>query len=187
MTSGQLLTLREARSLFYRDNGFPSDGGALAQRWAPFACRDLKVHLPNFRWRRRALPVHDLHHVITGYAFSPRGEFEMAAWEFAAGPNPNWLSTLFCLPLVSIGVATTPKRTFAAFVRGRRSRTLYQERHIDQLLDKPLDEIQRSCLPSEMPRSGWRDWMAFTAHVAASAVLIASPIVLVATVLLFWR
>jgi hypothetical protein len=78
----ELVTLREARALFYRRNGFPEDGGAAGQRWSPFGCRDLKAYLPNFKWRRRALPIHDLHHVITGYEFSPSGEFEMAAWEF---------------------------------------------------------------------------------------------------------
>lgn len=33
-------------------------------------------------WRKKAVPYHDLHHVLTGYPFSPAGEFEMAAWEF---------------------------------------------------------------------------------------------------------
>jgi ubiquinone biosynthesis protein Coq4 len=64
--------------------------------------------LPNFKWRRRALPIHDLHHVIAGYEFSSYGEFEMSAWEFAAGPHV--LSTLFCLPLVSMGAVVIRAR-----------------------------------------------------------------------------
>lgn len=187
MTADALQTLREARAVFYRRNGFPPDGGAHEHHWMPLACRDLKVHLPNFKWRRRALPVHDLHHAITGYRFSPHGEFEMAAWEFAAGRYPHLLSTLFCLPLVSMGAAMIPKRTFAAFVRGRRSRTLYCERDLDALLDRPLRDAQLKCLPAGTVRAGWQDRGAFVALVAASALMIASPFLLVSAALLLWR
>lgn len=180
------MTLREARAVFYRREGFSSDGGASGHRWSPFACRDLKVYLPNFQWRRRALPVHDLHHVITGYRFSPCGEFEMAAWEFAAGRYPNVLSTLFCLPLVSMGAAVIPKRTFAAFVRGRRSKTLYDERNLDTLLDKAVRDAQRKCLPAGAVSADYRDWGAFVVLVTASALVISSPFLLVSSMFFFW-
>jgi hypothetical protein len=187
MTDDAQLTLREARAAFYRRHGFPLDGGADQQRWMPVACRDLKVHLPNFKWRRNALPLHDLHHAITGYAFSPQGEFEMAAWEFAAGRYPHLSSTLFCLPLVSMGAAVIPQRSFAAFVRGRHSKTLYCEHDLDALLDRPLRDAQLKCLPAGKVRAGYRDWGAYLALVAASAFVIATPFVLVAAALLLWR
>jgi hypothetical protein len=187
MTEDALLTLREARAVCYRRSGFPPDGGVHEHRWMSFACRDLQVHLPNFKWRRRALPVHDLHHAITGYRFSPQGEFEMAAWEFAAGRHPHMLSTLFCLPLVSVGAAVIPKRTFAAFVSGRRSRTLYCERDLDALLDKPLRDAQLKCLPSGTVRAGWRDWGAFVVLVVASLLVIGTPFLLATAALFLWR
>jgi hypothetical protein len=187
MADDALLTLREARAAFYRRNGFPLDGGADEQRWRPFACRDLKVYLPNFKWRRRALPVHDLHHAITQYGFSPSGEFEMAAWEFAAGRYPHPLSTVFCLPLVSMGAVVIPKRTFAAFMRGRRSKTLYHECDLAALLDKPLRDAQLECLPSGTVRAGYRDWGAYVLLVSTSALVTLSPFLLVAATLFLWR
>lgn len=181
------MTLREARSAFYRREGFPSDGGVDEHRWSPFACRDLKVYLPNFKWRRRALPVHDLHHVITGYRFTPCGEFEMAAWEFAAGRYPHVLSTFFCLPLVSMGAVVIPKRTFAAFVRGRRSKTLYDEHNLGALLDKTVRDAQRKCLPAGTANADYRDCWAFVALVTASALVISSPLLFVSSIWFFWR
>lgn len=181
------LTLREARAIFYRRNGVPEDGGAADRRWSPFACRDLKAHLPNFKWRRRALPLHDLHHVITGYEFSPYGEFEMSAWEFAAGRYRHVLSTLFCLPLVSMGAIAIPKRTFTAFVRGRNSRTLYSVHDIDALLDKTVSDVQREHVPAENVRASSRDAGAFVLLVTASVLLIASPVLLVSAIWLLWR
>jgi hypothetical protein len=183
----RLLTLREARTAFYRRNDFPQDGGARDQRWPPLACRDLKVHLPNFKWRRRALPLHDLHHVITGYEFSPRGEFQMAAWEFAAGRYPSALSTCFCLPLVCMGAAVIPRQTFAAFVRGRRSRTLYNARNVDALLDKTVGDVQREFLPAHAVRADARDRAAFALLVAASSIVVAAPFAAFCVLWLLWR
>jgi hypothetical protein len=182
----ELLTLREARAVFYRRNGFPEDGGAADHRWSPFACRDLKAHLPNFKWRRRALPIHDLHHVITGYEFSPYGEFEMSAWEFAAGRYPHVLSTLFCLPLVSMGAVLIPRRTFTAFVRGRSSSTLYSLSDIDALLEMTVFEVQRERVPAENVRARGADIGAFVVLVMASVLLIASPVLLVTTIWFVW-
>ena len=174
-----LTTLREARIAFYHQNGFSEDGGVTNQRWSPFAFRAIKPQLPNFKWRRRALPIHDLHHVIAGYEFSPCGEFEMSAWEFAAGPYPNAWSTLFCLPLVTIGVTIIPRRTFKAFVRGRRSKTLYDASHVEALLDKSIAEVRRDCVPVEDVRASFRDVTAFAMLLSASLIVTVSPALLI--------
>jgi hypothetical protein len=181
------LTLREARAAFYQRNGFPQDGGACSERWSPLGCRDLKTYLPNFEWRRRALPVHDLHHVITGYEFSPTGEFQMSAWEFAAGRYPNSLSTLFCLPLVCIGTVARPGLTFAAFVRGRRSKTLYAATDLSALLSRSVREVRQEYLPAQAVRAAPRDWGAFLALFTASALLCMAPLLLASALYLLWR
>jgi len=93
------LTLRQARDLFYKTHGFPEDGGVSKNKWSPIGCRDLKVYLPNFEWRKKAIPYHDLHHIIAEYQFCPTGEFQVAAWEFAAGKYPNIFTTFFALIL----------------------------------------------------------------------------------------
>jgi hypothetical protein len=41
----------------------------------------LIVPLPNFRWRREILALHDLHHLLTGYEPDFEGELSLAAWE----------------------------------------------------------------------------------------------------------
>ena len=85
----------------------------------------LTLRFPDFAWRRRALRAHDLHHAMTGYPMTMRGEFQMAAWEFGAGRYPHWGATLFCAPLVAAGLLLAPRRTWNAYRRGRRRRSLY--------------------------------------------------------------
>jgi hypothetical protein len=85
----------------------------------------MSLRLPNFAWRRRAINAHDLHHLMTGYPMTMRGEFQLAAWEFGAGRYPDWRASLFCAPLIILGLLWSPSRTFAAYKAGQRSQSLY--------------------------------------------------------------
>jgi hypothetical protein len=85
----------------------------------------LTLRFPNFAWRRRALAAHDLHHLMTGYPMTMRGEFQLAAWEFGAGRYPHWGATLFCAPLILAGLIWSPVAIRRAWRSGRRSRSLY--------------------------------------------------------------
>jgi hypothetical protein len=98
--------------------------------------------LPNFRWRRQAIDAHDVHHLLTGYPCTAAGEAEIAAWELGAGRFPHWGATLACMPLVLAGAALMPRRTFAAWRRGRRCRTLYDAEILAGLLAMPLAQAR---------------------------------------------
>ncbi|HEX8572028.1 MAG TPA: hypothetical protein VF759_04695 [Allosphingosinicella sp.] len=114
------LTRDEALALLRRAPG----GGPAEPSWT---CRvgPVVLRLPNFGWRRRALPAHDLHHLMAGYPKTMRGEFQMAMWELAAGRYPDWRATLFCSPLIVAGFLWSPRRMVEAFRGGRRCQSLY--------------------------------------------------------------
>jgi hypothetical protein len=176
------LTLREARDRFYEAHGFPKDGGISKDYWSPIGCRDLKVYLPNFDWRKKAIPFHDLHHILAEYQFSPTGEFQIAAWEFAAGKYPNIFTTLFCIPLISLGAILIPKNQFRAFVRGKRSRTLYGTQSYEELLNKTVGEVRNEILPKEGYSAGFTDYYEYIKLVLLSVFVIATPFLLTALV-----
>ena len=116
------LTRREAVELL-RDTADDRHGGRF------WACRigPLQLWFPNFGWRRDALRAHDLHHLMAGYPMTMRGEFQMAAWELGAGRYPHWGATLFCSPLVIVGLLWSPSRMVKAYRAGRGTRSLYSE------------------------------------------------------------
>jgi hypothetical protein len=107
--------------------------------------------LPNFAWRRRAIDAHDVHHLLTGYPCTVEGELLIAAWEWGAGRYPHWGATLFCGPLVLAGLLYMPRRTVAAWRRGRRSRSLYCHSDLKSLLDMPLTSARNLVLGDPPP------------------------------------
>jgi hypothetical protein len=119
---------------------------------------------------------------LTEYECSPAGEIETAAWEFAAGRFPHAAATLFCLPLVAAGAVFWPARTFRAFLRGRRSRTLYGASITPELLRTRVWTLREKMLPAEPARASRRDLLAYCRLVGAALALVASPAIAAALI-----
>jgi hypothetical protein len=132
------LTLREAREVHFARGGFSE--AQYAARFARFRLGRLSVWLPNTRGRARALPYHDLHHVLTEYPTTWRGEAEIAAWELASGCGRS--VTVWLINLGALGLVLSPRATARAFRRGRRSANLYG-RAIEELLSKSVGDVRR--------------------------------------------
>jgi hypothetical protein len=180
------LPLGAALRRHYAASGLPQDGGHSATHWALVQVGFLVIPLGNFRWRRNALRCHDIHHLLTGYPCTLAGELQFAAWEFAAGRFAHALSTLYCMrPLLGVGALVMPARSFAAFVRGRRSRTLYATPISGALLAASVGALRQRFLPRTPPVATMRDVAAYAGLALVSLTLIALPLALLA--LLFFN
>jgi len=135
-------TLRTARAEYFARSGFPADGGygdawvkvKLAGRFVPA--------FPNLPSRVRAVKLHDLHHIVTGYDTSWTGEAEIAAWELASGCRSYVAAWLLNLGGLAIGLLIAPRRTMRAFARGRSTRNLYRVEFNEALLERTVGELR---------------------------------------------
>src|SRR5688572_30034252 len=78
------ITMREARAMYFQANGFGASGG-YDDAWVDFKLGPIPLPFPNTKARIEAVRFHDLHHLLTGYDTDITGEFEISAWEIAAG------------------------------------------------------------------------------------------------------
>lgn len=135
------MVLRDARAEFWRQAGL-GDDGRYAARAVYFHLGPFTLALPNSAARRQAVPLHDLHHLATGYDTSWTGEAEIAAWELGSGCasyRAAWLLNLLALP---VGLVTAPARTWRAFRRGRSSGNLYHGPWDEAWLDASLGSLR---------------------------------------------
>lgn len=139
------MTLREARKVYFEANGF-GEGGGYDEAWVDFKLGSIPMPFPNTKGRIEAVRYHDLHHVLTGYDTDIVGEFEIAAWEIAAGCKNMHAAWVLNLGGMAGGLVRAPRRTFAAFVRGRGQRTTYGE-SLDDLLDLTVAEARARFMP----------------------------------------
>jgi hypothetical protein len=124
-------TMREARARYFEVNRF-GESGNYDDAWVDFKLGPLPLPFPNTPGRVRAVRYHDLHHVLTGYDTDIIGEFEISAWEIAAGCKGYIAAWQLNLGGMFAGVWVAPRRTVRAFLRGRTSATLY---------DLPLEAV----------------------------------------------
>lgn len=134
------MTMRTARDLYFEVNGFGADGG-YNDAWVEFELGPIPMPFPNTAGRVKAVKFHDLHHVLTGYETNATGEFEISAWEIGAGCRTMIAAWTINMSGFAAGLFSAPRRVFAAFVRGRRSRSLYGET-FEPLLDETVGEMR---------------------------------------------
>jgi len=110
--------------------------------WVTFQIGDAKV--PLFPILRRAGPIvlHDVHHMLTGYPPTWKGEAEVAGWELGSGGCGwhffYWLDRLFFL---LVGFIAAPRTTLRAFARGRGSHNLFGM-HTEGVLRMELEAVR---------------------------------------------
>lgn len=77
------LSIRAGRDAYFSANGFPAGGGYDA-KWVKLKAFGIPFAFPNTEARKRQVPAHDIHHVLTGYGTDLVGEAEIGAWEIGS-------------------------------------------------------------------------------------------------------
>lgn len=134
--------LRQARAEYFREGGFGKDGG-YSEPWVKVQLGPVPVWFPNTDARRRAVWLHDLHHIATGYDTSLVGEAEVGAWELGSGCGHYYVAWVLNAAAVAIGVFMAPRRVWRAFTRGRRNTSLYRLSVDERCLDDSVGALRK--------------------------------------------
>jgi hypothetical protein len=180
------LTLGEARARLFALGGLGDDGG-YGDAWVVLKLWRVPLAFPNTEGRRRAVRFHDLHHILTEYPTTWRGEFEIAAWEVAGGIRRYWVAWLLDLLGFACGLVVFPRAVYRAFVRGRHSTNLYGDEWDESILVRRVGEVRRRLnLDEEDARPTRDDRVAFAlwggvsvlTYVATGAVMFGPALAL---------
>jgi hypothetical protein len=172
------MTLHAARARYFELSGFGEDGG-YNERWIKVKVWRIPIWLPNTQGRVKAVKLHDLHHVLTEYPTTWRGEAQISSWEIASGGLRRYYAGwLLDLLNVAQGLVVNPRGAFRAFARGRRSRNLFGETFDDALLSRRVGEMRRELLlEGEGVGASARDVVAFVAWSLASAATYTATVI----------
>lgn len=136
------LSAREGRDAYLRENGFTVE--SYDEKHAKLSFFSISFTVPNPAGRRKAVRVHDLHHVVTGYGTDLVGEAEISAWELRRGfGRLSWYTRGLVLSAVAIGLVLAPRRTLRAWRRAPGSFSLfYDEKKYEELLEMSVGELR---------------------------------------------
>lgn len=117
-------TISESLELYFVKENLGKDGG-LNESWGRIKIWKFYIPIPNPQARKKALVLHDIHHIVTGYDGDWRGEASIGAWEIASGCGEYLVAWYLNLGGMAIGLFIYPRSVFNAFIRGRRTENLY--------------------------------------------------------------
>ena len=134
------LRLEEARNLFLAANGFKLQEYSAST--FTIGILGLSLKFPNTEGRKRVVPLHDLHHVLTGFGTDWVGEAEIGAWELRAGCN-SFIAYFLNASAVMIGLFMSPGRVWQAFHEAKDQHTLYRDpTPYERLLQTTVGEVR---------------------------------------------
>ena len=185
-------TLRENRARYLVENDF-GDGGYTSSWVVIKVAGPFKIAFPNTASRKRAIPLHDLHHVIAQYGTDWTGEGEIGAFEIAAGCGDHRAAWFLNASALSFGVFIAPRACYRAFLRGRHARTLYLRSNEsggefrEALLDENTGEMRKK-LGLEDPQgpATFVDNALFAAWAIGAPLFFYGPLALIALGLAAW-
>jgi hypothetical protein len=184
------MTLGKARKRYFEIAGFGPDGG-YDEFWINVKVWRLPVWLPNTKGRVAAVKLHDLHHVLTEYPTTWAGEAEISAWELGSGGLHCYLEGWWLdLMNVAQGLVVNPRGLYRAFMRGRSTKNLFDQRFSEEMLTHLVGEYRHKLhLEGPSPQPSGRDKLSFALWTVAGALTYFASVVvpiLLLVLLILW-
>ena len=145
------MRVREALSIYLAENGFTTEGYDSPKTSGSLL--GLKFSVPNPPSHQRAVRLHDLHHVATGFGTDHAGEAEISVWQARRGLRVAgvYVASIVLLNVV-VGLLLAPRRTLGALRRSTTGPSLFgMPVAYDSLLDLTVGELREAL---EVPREG---------------------------------
>ncbi len=101
------LSVRQGIEQMFARFGFSSD--AYIAKYFALLVGKFPIYLPNTQSRVFVVRFHDIHHVLTGYPATWKGEAEIGAWEIATGCRSYFVAWFLNAGAVAIGALLWPK------------------------------------------------------------------------------
>ncbi len=179
-------TIGAARAVYFETNGFGANGG-YDETWVPVKVGPAEFLIRNTASRVRSVRLHDVHHLVTGYATTLTGESLIGAWELGSGCRDHFAAWFLNVSASAFGIVLAPRSLWRAFVRGRHSENLYGGEWSDALLDRTVGDLRRELRVDEPHAATFADAILFAVFVGAGIYMLLwtiafAPLLAVATI-----
>lgn len=189
-------TPNEILNTFYSQYNLGEEGGIKLSYVIIVFFKFLKVYIPNWDNRRKAVLRHDIHHLLTGYKSIMTGEFQIAAWEIGSGCMNYWAAYILNSGGLLLGIPLYFTPTFRAFILGCRTSNLYQiEMDDNELKNMKISDLKIKInlnQSSSYKNPTFQEILKLIGHYLLSIVLnimvfICSPLLLIYNIWMYGR
>lgn len=188
MDVGLTSTPRELLPEFYRQYELGEDGG----NQIPFVkikiTGRISLYIPNIEARKKVVFKHDIHHIVTGYTSTFKGETEIGGWEIGSGCLNYWIAFALNLSGVMSGIFFNLRGVFRAFVKGRRTKNLYGDSISDErVMDMTIQQIRQELFLDTYKATAGNllDFLLFILLIVVGVIYTVLSVVLIPYILIY--
>ncbi|KXX71831.1 hypothetical protein [Flammeovirga sp. SJP92] len=173
------MTLDKLLVDFYRANGIPDDGG-IDDDTFEINIFGIQLTMPNPQFRKDALHIHDIQHILNDCDTSWKGEGFICGWEIATGMWKYFLLGILSLWAMGYVMWMHPKSVLEGYKKGLSDRGVIDLKISKADLMRMKLEDLKSLVQKEKPtKMGISQWLQFIFWVLVSEVIFLFPLLLI--------
>lgn len=111
------MTLEKMLLQFYKENGIPDNGGEDDDRFS-LVVFGINVILPNFKFRKEIIHIHDIQHILNNCDTTWKGEAFIAGWEVSTGLWKRFPINILVFWTMGYSLWSYPVSVLKGFKRG---------------------------------------------------------------------
>lgn len=181
------MTLENLLNEFYERNGIPKDGG-VDNKTFEFKVFGIKLQLPNPKFRRDALHIHDIQHLLNNCDTSWRGEGFISGWEISTGMGKYFPLGVLSLWAMGYSLWLYPKAVFRGFKKGLNDIGIIELKFSKpEFMAMSFEELKKVTKKQRYTEMGVLQWFEFLFWSLLSQIVLFFPLILVAVLLWFMK
>ena len=170
------MTIERLLQEFYKENGLPKNGGN-EQNTFQIKILGINFKLPNPKFRKDVIHVHDIEHVLNDCDVSWKGEGFISGWEIATGLWKYFPVGLLSIWAMGYSFWISPKSVFKGFIKGinnvgvidlKKSKEEFMKMEYKELIELTSRKNKKSI--------GFPQYLQFTFWLLLSQVLLFAPL-----------
>ena len=171
------MTIEQLLQDFYRENGLPKNGGD-NQNTFRIKILGINFKLPNPKFRKDAIHVHDIQHVLNDCDVSWKGEGFISGWEISTGLWKHFPIGMLSLWAMGYSFWISPKSVFKGFIKGinkigiidlKISKEEFMQMEYKELIELTSRKNKKSI--------GFIEYLQFTIWLVLSQVILFAPLI----------
>ena len=171
------MTIQRLLEDFYKENGLPENGGD-DQNTFHIKILGLNFKLPNPKFRKDVIHIHDIEHVLNDYDVSWKGEGFISGWEISTGLWKQFPIGLLSIWAMVYSFWISPKSVFKGFIKGinnigiidlKISKEEFMQMEYKELIELTSRKNKKSI--------GFLEYLQFTIWLVLSQVILFAPLI----------
>lgn len=171
------MTIEHLLNDFYKSNGIPENGG-VDKKTFTMKMLGLNLTLPNPKFRRNVIHIHDIQHILNDCDTSWKGEGYISGWEIATGMWKHFPLSFLSLFAMAYSLWLYPTAVFKGFKKGLNNIGIIDlEISKSDFLTMELSQLEVLVTKENKTSFGIWQWTQFLFWSIVSQFILLAPLI----------